>query len=135
MLSIEVPQCYMITKNYDINITKFKGTIYEGDTNWIAEWFYTQYEPFADNVLFHIRGDFHETYPNPPHLSIKIEYDNKMETPWLHLSMDEYGKGYIQNLAIAGKKRQSIKKHKQHKGNKITKTKKNKKGKKSRNKK
>ena len=62
MLSIEVPQCYMITKNYDINITKFKGTIYEGDTNWIAEWFYTQYEPFADNVLFHSKlnyGDFY----------------------------------------------------------------------------
>ena len=132
MLSITIPQCYMVTKNYDVKITKFKGSIYEGDTNWIAEWFYTQYEPFADNIIFHIRGDFHETYPNPPHLSIKIEYPNKIVSTWLHMSVDEYGKGYIQNLPIAGKKNKSIKKHNQHK---ITKRRKNKKGKKTRNKK
>ena len=105
MLSITIPQCYMISKNYDIKITKFKGSIYEGDTEWIVEWFYTQYQPFADNVIFHIRGDFHVTYPNPPHLSVKIEYPDGTVSEWLHLSIDEYGKGYIQDMAIAGQKK------------------------------
>ena len=105
MLSITIPQCYMISKNYDIKITKFKGSIYEGDTEWIAEWFYTQYQPFADNITFHIRGDFHVTYPNPPHLSVKIEYPDGTISEWLHLSIDEYGKGYIQDMAIAGQKK------------------------------
>lgn len=138
MLTINIPQCYLIAKNYDVKITKFKGTEYKGDTQWIAEWYYTQYQPFADNVIFHIRGDFHETYPNPPHLSIKIEYPDGNETGWLHVSLDTYGKGYLQNLPIAGNKRRSIKKrkqHKQHKQHKITKREKNKKVKKTRRKK
>ena len=139
MLTINIPQCYFITKNYDVKITKFKGTEYKGNTEWIAEWYYTQYQPFADNVIFHIRGDFHETYPNPPHLSVKIEYPDGSVTGWLHLSIDEYSNGYLQNLPIAGQKRRSIKKRKQHKyhkqdeQHKITRT--SKKGKKSRNKK
>lgn len=112
MLSIEVPQCYMVTKNYDVKISKYKGTIYQGDTYWIAEWFYTQYQPHANNVIFHIRGDFHTTYPNPPHLSIKIEYPNANESSWLHVSLDHYGKGYLQNLEIAGYKKPSIKSRK-----------------------
>ena len=109
--------------------------MYEGDTNWIAVWFYSQYEPFQDNVIFHIRGDFHTTYPNPPHLSVKIEYPNGITSSQLHVSVNEYGKGYLQNLEIAGQKRRSIKKRNQHKQQKITKRKKNKKGKKTRNKK
>ena len=135
MLTINIPQCYLITKNYDVKITKFKGTEYKGNTQWIAEWYYTQYQPFADNVIFHIRGDFHETYPNPPHLSIKIEYPDGNETGWLHVSLDSYGKGYLQNLPIAGNKRRSIKKRKQHRQHKITKREKNKKRKKTRRKK
>lgn len=109
MLSITISQCYAVSKNYDVKIAKFKGSIYEGDTEWIPEWFYTHYQPFADNVIFHIRGDFHVTYPNPPHLSVKIEYPDGTLSEWLHLSIDEYGKGYIQDLTIAGQKKSSIK--------------------------
>ena len=105
MLSINIPQCYLITKNYDIIITNFKGTIYQEDPQWIAEWFYTHYQPYANNVIFHIRGDFHTTYPNPPHLSIKIEYPNGDVSGWLHISMDEYGKGYLQDFKNAGYKK------------------------------
>lgn len=112
MISINVPQCYVVAKNYDIKITKYKGTEYKGDTQWIAEWYYTVYEPFMDNVIFHIRGDFHQTYPNPPHLSIKIEYPDNSFSSWLHLSIDEYGKGYVQNFNIAGKKSRKRKKRK-----------------------
>ena len=122
MLSITIPQCYAVTKNYDIKITKFKGSIYGGDTEWIAEWFYTQYQPFADNVIFHIRGDFHVTYPNPPHLSVKIEYPDGALSEWLHISVDEYGKGYIQDMAIAGQKKSSIKTQKSRKQRKQRKT-------------
>ena len=125
-------QCYAITKNYDVKITKFKGSIYEGDIEWIAEWFYTQYQPFSDNVIFHIRGDFHVTYPNPPHLSVKIEYPDGTLSEWLHLSIDEYGKGYIQDMGIAGLKKYSIKTRKSRKQRKKSrKRKKGKKGKKN----
>jgi len=121
MISINVPQCYVVTKNYDIKITKYKGTEYKGDTQWIAEWYYTVYEPFMDNVIFHIRGDFHETYPNPPHLSIKIEYPDNTLSNWLHLSIDKDGKGYIQNFNIAGKKNKSKKRKKRKKRKSILK--------------
>ena len=132
MLSITIPQCYAVTKNYDIKITKFKGSTYEGDSEWIAEWFYTQYQPFSDNIIFHIRGDFHVTYPNPPHLSVKIEYPDGTISEWLHLSIDEYGKGYIQDMAIAGQKKSSIKSRKTRKSRKFKKSKKSRKPKKSR---
>ena len=132
MLSITIPQCYMVTKNYDVKITKFKGSIYEGDTEWIPEWFYSHYDPYADNVIFHIRGDFHVTYPNPPHLSIKVEYPDGSITEWLHISVDEYGKGYIQNLGIAGEKKSSVKSRKIRKGKRVTRGRKNKSGKKNR---
>ena len=121
MISINVPQCYVVTKNYDIKITKYKGTEYKGETQWIAEWYYTVYEPFMDNVIFHIRGDFHETYPNPPHLSIKIEYPDNTLSNWLHLSIDKDGKGYIQNFNIAGKKNKSKKRKKRKKRKSILK--------------
>ena len=127
MLSITISQCYAVSKNYDVKITKFKGSIYEGDTEWIPEWFYTHYQPFADNVIFHIRGDFHVTYPNPPHLSVKIEYPDGTLSEWLHLSIDEYGKGYIQDLTIAGQKKSSIKTRKSRKPKKSRKTRKAKK--------
>ena len=137
MLSINIPQCYLVTKNYDVKITKFKGTIYSNDTEWIAEWFYTQYQPYTDNVTFHIRGDFHTTYPNPPHLSVEIEYPDKTLSGWLHLSMDEYGKGYVQNLDIAGNKKKSIKinKNKKAKRHQRTKNKKAKRHQRTKNKK
>ena len=115
MYSINVPQVYLITKNYDVKITPFKGTKYGGDINWIAEWFYTMYDNLADNVIFHIRGDFHITYPNPPHLSVKIEYPNGYQTNILHLSRDQYGKGFLQELPNAGLKIRSKKRVKKHK--------------------
>ena len=103
MNSIIVPLCMNVEKKYNIIKTKFKNSIYNGDTNWIAYWFYTQYDPNADNITIKINGDFHQTYPNPQHLSIEIinpgnDLSNKYKTPLMHISKDDNNYGYVQEL-------------------------------------
>ena len=101
---ITVPLCMNIEKTYNINIIKYKNTEYKDNTDWIPYWFYTSYDPEIDNVTFEIRGDFHETYPNPAHLSVRIIYPDKSDTGWLHISKDDLGYGYIQNMGMGNKK-------------------------------
>ena len=124
MKSIILTACYNIEKHYSINIIPFRGTEYKDDTDWIAYWFFTQYtnDPEIDNVTIHIKGDFHITYPNPPHLSIYITYENGTKTKMLHLSQDADGNGYLQPLTLAGKGKKT-KKRKQKRKYKKQKTK------------
>jgi len=28
----------------------------------------------SDNIIIHVYGDYHQTYPNEPHLSVSYEY-------------------------------------------------------------
>ena len=104
---ITVPLCMNIEKTYDINIIKYKNSEYKDDTDWIPYWFYTNYDPEIDNVIFEIRGDFHETYPNPPHLSVRIIYPDKSDTGWLHISKDDLGYGYIQKMGMGNKNKKT----------------------------
>jgi hypothetical protein len=104
-----------IKKNYNIKITPVKqyNSTYSGPVEWIPYWFYTQYDTESDNVTFEILGDFHETFPNPPHLSIKAIYENGNILPIIHLSYDSYTKqGYIQPVNAYGRKKKKLSKKK-----------------------
>jgi hypothetical protein len=90
-----------IVRHYNIVLTRFKNAIYEDDPTWIAEWFFNNY--IADNVTIEIRGNEHRTFPNPPHLSVKITYEDETSTGWLHLSQDENGVIYVQPLGEGNK--------------------------------
>ena len=113
MFSIKIRKYIDVLKTYDVKITPFRGASYTEDTTWIAYWYYTQYDQNADNVTFEIRGNFHQTYPNPPHLSIRVISPDGKITPWLHLSINQAGLPYLQPLTIAGKMRKKTKKHNQ----------------------
>lgn len=94
-------QTINIVRHYTIVLTRFKNAIYQDDPTWIAEWFFNNY--IADNVTFEIRGNEHRTFPNPPHLSVKITFEDETSSGWLHLSQDENGVIYVQPLG-EGKK-------------------------------
>jgi hypothetical protein len=63
-------QAINIVRHYNVILTRFKNSIYNDDTTWIAEWFFNNF--LANNVTFEIRGSMHVTFPNPPHLSIRV---------------------------------------------------------------
>ena len=85
-------------KNYYVTRIPFRDkSIYNGDVEWVANWFYNNIEIHTDNILIEITGDFHQTFPNPPHLSIRFNY-NKSWTPMYHISVDPNGFIYAQVL-------------------------------------
>ena len=85
-------------KKYYVSRIPFRDkSIYNGDVEWVANWFYNNIEIHTDNILIEITGDFHQTFPNPPHLSIRFNY-NKSWTPMYHISVDPNGFIYAQVL-------------------------------------
>ena len=113
-----------IKKTYNINRITIKqyNSKYVGDTLWIAHWFYTQIDPYADNVTFEILGGFHQTYPQPEHLSIRVLYPDGQITPIMHVEYNkDTGHGSLQVLSSPGSvnaqgfKKRISKKHKKHK--------------------
>ena len=124
--NIDVPLCTNVSKTYSYEILNKFNSEYSGPIEWIPFWFYTQYDPNADNAHFVIHGDFHSTYPNEPHLSMNIILPDGSETGMLHVSQDPNGFGYLQELGYssAGKPRKQTKrKHRKHKHSKNKKTK------------
>ena len=109
--NIDVPLCTNVSKTYSYEILSKLNSEYSGPIEWIPFWFYTQYDPNADNAHFVIHGDFHSTYPNEPHLSINVINPNGQETGMLHVSLDTDGFGYLQQLGYssAGKPRKQTK--------------------------
>jgi len=94
-----------IRKTYHVNRIRNKmyNSIYDGNTEWIAHWFYTQIDPNIDNVTFEILGGFHQTYPHPEHLSIRIIYPDGQITPIMHVQYNkESGQGSTQILSSQG---------------------------------
>ena len=107
MPTIDIPIWIIknIKKTYHVNRIKMNkfNSIYNGDTEWIAHWFYTQFDPEADNVTFEILGGFHQTYPHPEHLSIRIIYPDGQITPIMHVQYNkETGQGSTQILFSQG---------------------------------
>jgi hypothetical protein len=94
-------QTINVVRRYNIILTRFKNSIYNDNTEWIARWYFDNY--LEDNVTFEVRGSVHVTYPNPPHLSVRVIYQDRTMTDWLHLSQDENGVGYIQPLGMGNK--------------------------------
>lgn len=93
-----------VEKKFKVTRSKFRGTKYTGPTEGLAQWYYINVDPNADNITINIYGDFHQTYPNPMHLS--VEYESSGSTsPKYHMSIDQYGNFYDQQLGLAFKKR------------------------------
>ena len=101
-------------KKYTVERIPFRNTMYEGNTEWLAQWFYNNMDIHVDNILIEIKGDFHQTFPNPPHLSVRFKY-NDLWTAVYHISVDPNGFIYAQPLN-AVKKGKSKKKEKTKKG-------------------
>jgi len=100
-------------KKYAVKRIPFRNTLYEGNTEWLAQWFYNNMDVHADNILIEIKGDFHQTFPNPPHLSVRFKY-NDLWTAVYHMSVDQNGFIYAQPLNVV-KKGKSKKKGKSRK--------------------
>ena len=93
-ISINVP----VIKNYSVSRLKFRDqSIYKDNADWLAHWFFSNIDMYTDNILIEITGDFHQTFPNPPHLSVRFK-SNGDWTPMYHMSVDQNGFIYAQVL-------------------------------------
>jgi len=108
-----------IYKNYSVERIPFYNRIYDDPVDWIAHLFYANVDCTTDNILIKIYGDFHQTFPNPPHLRITFTY-NGITTAYFHISVDENGIGYTQPISQTGHAAKNILIKKQHQGKKIT---------------
>lgn len=104
-----------IIKKYSVTRHKFRNSIYRGDCSGLAIWYYSHMDASSDNIIIHVYGDYHQTYPNEPHLSVSYETDNHTSQRY-HMSIDSYGYYYIQPLLSSIKKvrRKSRKSRKRH---------------------
>jgi len=103
-----------VEKKFKVTRSKFRGTKYTGPTEGLAQWYYINVDPNADNITINIYGGFHETFPNPMHLS--VEYESSGSTsPKYHMSVDQYGNLYAQRAAGAEKRKRKKPKRKRKK--------------------
>lgn len=108
-----------VYKRYTVKRITFKNSVYEGETEWLAQWFYNNMDNYSDNILIEIKGDFHQTFPNRPHLSVRFK-SNDLWTGVYHMSVDQNGFVYAQPLNVVKKgKMKKKKKSKKKKGKKL----------------
>jgi len=100
--NISIPVITNVNKTYTVERKRVNNTSYSGDISGIALWFYS-HNIEVDNINIIIYGDFHSTYPNPPHLSVEITYSG-YNTGKLHMSLDANGYWFPQPIYSAGKK-------------------------------
>ena len=114
------------TKSYTIIRKTQRGTIYQDDVSNIARWFYSTNN--TNNITIIVYGSFHQTFPNPEHLTVEIQYDG-ITTGKMHLSIDAHGYWYQQQLPNVGygKKKKRKGKNTKRKGKKKKKKNKSKK--------
>tara|TARA_Y100000389_G_C17466198_1_gene525810 strand:+ start:2394 stop:2774 length:381 start_codon:yes stop_codon:yes gene_type:complete len=115
-ISIPIMIPSSVDKTYTVQRRSAKNSSYSGDITGIALWFYSQ-NVDVDNINIIIDGDFHSTYPNPPHLTVEINYDG-LTTGKLHMSLNENGYWYpqpIQQPNYGGRKKIKAKKLKTRK--------------------
>jgi hypothetical protein len=84
-------------KKYTVKRIPFRNTMYGDSVDWLAQWFYNNMDIYADNIMIEIKGDFHQTFPNPPHLSVRFK-SNDLWTAMYHMSIDPNGFIYAQPL-------------------------------------
>ena len=104
-ISVYVP----VTKNYSVNRISVRGGTYNGDSSGLAQWYYTNIDPTSNNIIIHIHGDFHTTFPNDPHLSVVYEHEGTQSQRY-HMGINMYGYFEAQHLTGAIKKKKSKKK-------------------------
>ena len=95
-------------KTFKVNKVKVRGTKYMGNINdcsLLASWYYNNINIYAKNLIINIYGDYHTTFPNPPHLSIEF-VDGRNNTGRLHMSWDG-NQFYQQSLSFGRKKKKS----------------------------
>mgnify|MGYP000094051417 CR=1 FL=1 len=98
-------------KTFKVDRKTFKGTKYMGNINdcsLLANWYYNNKNTHAKDLIINIYGDYHVTFPNPPHLTVEF-VDGTNNTGRLHMSWDG-NQFYQQVLAFGRKKKKSIKK-------------------------
>ena len=109
--TIDIPTTQYIRKTYTIECVARNGPAYEENTQWIAFCIFNSF-PQIDDIHITVKGSFHFTYPNPEHISVSFTH-NDINSGDLHLSIDEFGMGYIQpifmgcGLPAVGKKSKS----------------------------
>jgi len=98
-----------VERKYIVNKIEKFGGIYNDNCEGLAHWYYANINQNASNLIINIHGNWHQTYPNPYHLT--VEYDNEGEsTGKLHMSIDHNGYFHKQNIRGASKKRKPRKK-------------------------
>mgnify|MGYP000038065521 CR=1 FL=1 len=110
--TISIPVIQNVNKTYTVEKKKVNNNIYPGDISGIAFWFYSN-NIEADNINIIIYGNFHSTFPNPPHLSVEITYGG-YNTGKLHMSVDANGYWFAQPMS-GGEKKLKAKKSKTRK--------------------
>ena len=112
-----------VYKKYTVKRIPFRNSIYKDNVDWLAQWFYNNIENNTDNILIEITGDLHQTFPNPPHLSVRFKY-NDFATAMYHMSVDQNGYVFAQSLNTHMKGKSKKKKGKSKKKKKSKKSKK-----------
>ena len=103
-ITILVPE----EKTFKVNRINFRGSKYMGNINdcsLLATWYYNNKNIYAKDLIMNIYGDYHTTFPNPPHLSIEF-VDGTNNTGRLHMSWDG-NQFYQQSLSFGAKKKKS----------------------------
>tara|TARA_Y100001935_G_scaffold208345_1_gene177855 strand:- start:2123 stop:2449 length:327 start_codon:yes stop_codon:yes gene_type:complete len=88
-------------KTYNVIRNKYYNNIYYGDVAGIASWFYQTAGPDINDITITVYGGIHQTFPNPPHLTVEITHDN-YNSGRLHMSEGQDGYWYKQELRRSG---------------------------------
>tara|TARA_A100001015_G_C14475835_1_gene513580 strand:+ start:97 stop:462 length:366 start_codon:yes stop_codon:yes gene_type:complete len=105
-ITILVPE----EKTFKVDRKTFKGTKYQGNINdcsLLASWYYNNVNIYAKNLIINIYGDYHTTFPNPPHLTVEF-VDGTNNTGRLHMSWN--GNQFYQQVLPFGRKKKKSKK-------------------------
>ena len=98
--TIDIPTTQYIRKTYTIECIARNGPAYEENTEWIAFCIFNSFsQSEIDNIHITVKGSFHSTFPNPKHISVSFTH-NDINSGDLHLSIDEFGMGYIQPIFV-----------------------------------
>ena len=106
-----------VVKEYNINRLPFRGTKYMGDCSGLAIWYYLNIDVNSTDLVIHITGNFHRTYPNDPHLTVEYESGGN-KTSKYHMSARPDGFFYRQDMPMGQKKPRKSSKKKQKKSSK-----------------
>ena len=104
-ITILVPE----EKTFKVDKKTVKGTKYRGNINdcsLLATWYYNNINIYAKDLIINIYGDYHTTFPNPPHLTVEF-VDGTNNTGRLHMSWN--GNQFYQQVLPFGRKKKKPK--------------------------